>query len=55
MLGQSITFTLSFFSKAMVIIMLEYEASFWDDSHVDQFDAVCGVWSEHWQADPPPL
>ncbi len=20
-----------------------------------QFDAVCGVWSEHWQADPPPL
>ncbi len=31
------------------------EASFWDDSHVDQFDAVCGVWSEHWQADPPPL
>ncbi len=31
------------------------EASFWDDSHADQFDAVCGVWSEHWQADPPPL
>ncbi len=29
------------------------EASFWDDSHADQFDAVCGVWSEHWQADPP--
>ncbi len=23
------------------------EASFWDDSHADQFDAVCGVWSEH--------
>ncbi len=22
------------------------EASFWDDSHADQFDAVCGVWSE---------
>ncbi len=21
----------------------------------DQFDAVCGIWSEHWQADPPPL
>ncbi len=19
------------------------------------FDAVCGIWSEHWQADPPPL
>ncbi len=31
------------------------EASFWDDSHADQFDAVCDVWSEHWQADPPPL
>ncbi len=31
------------------------EASFWDDSHADQFDAVCGVWPEHWQADPPPL
>ncbi len=31
------------------------EASFWDDSHADKFDAVCGVWSEHWQADPPPL
>ncbi len=30
------------------------EASFWDDSHADQFVAVCGVWSEHWQADPPP-
>ncbi len=31
------------------------EASFWDDTHADQFDAVCGVWSEQWQADPPPL
>ncbi len=31
------------------------EASFWDDSHANQFDAVCGIWSEHWQADPPPL
>ncbi len=31
------------------------EASFWDDSHPDQLDAVCGVWSEHWQADTPPL
>ncbi len=29
------------------------EASFCDYSHADQFDAVCGVWSEHWQADPP--
>ncbi len=29
------------------------DASFWDDSHTDRFDAVCGVWSEHWQADPP--
>ncbi len=26
-----------------------------DNSHADQFDAVCSVWSEHWQADPPPL
>ncbi len=25
------------------------------DSHADQFDAVYGVWSEHWQADPPLL
>ncbi len=31
------------------------EASFWDDNHADQFDAVCGVWSEHWPAYPPPL
>ncbi len=31
------------------------EASFGGDSHADQFNAVCGVWSEHWQADPPPL
>ncbi len=23
--------------------------------HADQFDTVCGVWSEHWQADLPPL
>ncbi len=29
------------------------EVSFWDDSHTDQFDAVCSVWCEHWQADPP--
>ncbi len=29
------------------------EASFLDDSHADH--AVCGVWSEHWQADPTPL
>ncbi len=27
------------------------EASFWYDCHADQFDAVCDVWSEHWQAD----
>ncbi len=93
---QSITFTISFFSKAVVVIMLGYcaaaqsptggdhallqnvtvhvvfhgslnelyiapqcrqhscsprpsleEASFWDNSHADQFDAVCGVWPEH--------
>ncbi len=31
------------------------EVSFWDDSHADQFDTVSCVWSEHWQADPPPL
>ncbi len=31
------------------------EASFCDDSHADQFDAVCGIWSDHWQADPPPI
>ncbi len=31
------------------------EAFFWDNSHADQFDAVCGVWSEHWQADPHPF
>ncbi len=29
------------------------EAFFWDDSQADQFDAVCGVWSKQWQADPP--
>ncbi len=23
--------------------------------HADQFDAVCGVWSEHWQVDPHPF
>ncbi|CAI9576056.1 unnamed protein product [Staurois parvus] len=31
------------------------EAFFWDHSHADQFDAACGVCSEHGQADPPPL
>ncbi len=29
------------------------EACFRDDSHADQFDEVCGIRSEHWQADPP--
>ncbi len=38
--------------RAFLCIIFK-EASFWDDSHADQFDAVCGVWSEHWQADPP--
>ncbi len=28
-------------------------SSFCDNSHADQYDAVCSVWSEHWQADPP--
>ncbi len=23
------------------------EAYFWDDNHADQFDAVCGIWSQH--------
>ncbi len=32
-----------------------FRRGFWDDSHADQFDAVCGVWSEHWQADPHPF
>ncbi len=27
------------------------EASFWDDGHANRLVAVCGVWSEHWQAD----
>ncbi len=27
-------------------------SSFWDNSHADQYDAVCSIWSEHWQADP---
>ncbi len=31
------------------------EASFWDDNHADQFDAVCDVWSEHWQAELHPF
>ncbi len=31
------------------------EASFWDDSHANRLVAVCGVWSEHWQADLPLL
>ncbi len=31
------------------------EASFWDDGHVKRLVAVCGVWSEHWQADFPLL
>ncbi len=26
------------------------EAYFWDDGHADQFDAVYGEWSGHWQA-----
>ncbi len=109
MLGQSITFTLSFFSKAVVILevclgslscwegimlcfsMSQYMLAFMVPPmncsspvpaalmqpqtmtppppcltvgkthlslyfvHADQFDAVCGVWSERWQADSPPL
>ncbi len=31
------------------------EASFWDDGHANRLVAVCGVWSEHWQADLPLL
>ncbi len=31
------------------------EASFWDDGHANWLVAVCGVWSEHWQADLPLL
>ncbi len=31
------------------------EASFWDDVHANRLVAVCGVWSEHWQADLPLL
>ncbi len=27
------------------------EASFWNDGHANRLVAVCGVWSEHWQAD----
>ncbi len=27
------------------------EAFFWDDGHANRLVAVCGVWSEHWQAD----
>ncbi len=42
------------FSKLSCASSLE-KASFWDDSHADQFDAVCSLCSEHWQADPPPL
>ncbi len=37
------------FSKLFAGFLVHHleEASFWDDSHADQFDAVCGVWSEH--------
>ncbi len=31
------------------------EASFWNDGHANRLVAVCGVWSEHWQADLPLL
>ncbi len=31
------------------------EASFWDNGHANRLVAVCGVWSEHWQADLPLL
>ncbi len=31
------------------------EASFWDDGHANRLVEVCGVWSEHWQADLPLL
>ncbi len=31
------------------------EASFWDDGHANWLVAVCGIWSEHWQADLPLL
>ncbi len=31
------------------------EASLWDDGHANRLVAVCGVWSEHWQADLPLL
>ncbi len=34
------------FSKLSCASSLE-KASFWDDSHADQFDAVCGLCSEH--------
>ncbi len=27
------------------------DASFWDDAHANRLVSVCGVWSEHWQAD----
>ncbi len=27
------------------------EVSVWDDGHANWLVAVCGVWSEHWQAD----
>ncbi len=31
------------------------EAFFWDDGRANRLVAVCGVWSEHWQADLPLL
>ncbi len=31
------------------------EASFWDNGHANRLVAVCGIWSEHWQAVLPLL
>ncbi len=31
------------------------EAPFWDGGHANRLVAVCGVWSEHWEADLPLL
>ncbi len=45
------------FSKlqAFLVSRLQKRHAFWEDSHANRLVAVCGVWSEHRQADLPLL